>query len=270
MDILHFRINRALVWNMTERNDVFSVHVIKTGEAEVPSPEVFWMQGWERWERLSFHALLVQNGRYNLLINTGLPDDLTERNRAMVDFAGERAMFKPFNILDSLKALGVKPTDIHGIAFTPLQDYATGGVEKFPAARIYLDRKGWIEDIVAPLHRKHLPRNLFIPEGALRHIMFTNWDRVVMFDGMSGYNILPGVRAEWVGCHHRSSLAFTITTEKGPVIFSDCSFKSRNIQERIPIGIAENTLECLDAYDRYSGAGIFLSAYDPEIDGLEF
>jgi len=255
---------------MTAENDKFIVNVIKTGESEVPAPEVYWMEGWNQWEKLSFHALLLRNKNANFLINTGLPADLSERNKAMLDFGGERCIFKSYDITSELKRLGVNPSEINGISFTPLQDYTTGGISLFQNAKIYIDRRGWIEDIVAPLRRKHLSRNLFIPNENLQYLMFKAWNRVVLFDSVNSYNILPGLSVTWVGCHHRSSLAFQISTRSGNIIFSDCSFKKRNFEENIPIGIAENTLECLDAYSKLRGLGKFLSAYDPEIDGLEF
>ena len=252
------------------KSNVFVINVIKTGESEVPAPEVFWMNGWNQWEKLSFHALLLRNKNMNFLINTGLPSDLSERNRAMVDFGGERCIFRPNDITSELKRLGVETSEINGISFTPLQDYTTGGIPLFHNAKIYLDRRGWTEDIVAPRVRKHQPRNMFIPDQNLRYLMFDAWNRVIFFDSMFPYNIVPGLTVMWVGCHHRSSLAFQISTRSGNVIVSDFSFKNRNLEENIPIGIAENTLECLDAYSKFRGKGTFLSAYDPEIDGLEF
>ena len=255
---------------MTAENDTFSINVIKTGESEVPAPEVYWMEGWNEWEKLSFHALLLRNSNMNFLINTGLPSDLTERNKSMVEFGGERCIFKPSDISKELNRLGVESSEVNGIAFTPLQDYTTGGIQLFRNAKIYMDRKGWTEDIVAPGVRKHQPRNMFIPEQNLKYLMFDAWNRVVLFDSLYPYSIAPGLTATWVGCHHRSSLAFQISTRSGNVIFSDCSFKRKNLEANIPIGIAENTLECLDAYSRFRGKGTFLPAYDPDIDGLEF
>jgi hypothetical protein len=255
---------------MTVENNTFRVNVIKTGESEVPAPEVYWMEGWGEWEKLSFHALLLRNEKTRFLINTGLPRDLGERNRAMVDFAGERCIFKANDITGELNKLGVDPSEINAISFTPLQDYTTGGIALFKNASIYMNRRGWIEDIVAPQAKKHQPRNLFIPEMDLQYLMFEAWNRMIFFDSNITFELLPGLRVTWVGCHHRSSLAFQIATGSGSVMFSDCSFKKRNLDEGIPIGIAENTLECLDAYSRFKDTGTFLSAYDPEIDGLEF
>ena len=157
---------------MTAENDTFSINVIKTGESEVPAPEVYWMEGWNQWEKLFFHALLLRNSKMTFFINTGLPLDLSERKKAMIDFGGERCIFRSNEITRELKHLGVEPSDVNGISFTPLQDYTTGGIPLFSNAKIYLDRRGWIEDIVAPQGKKHQPRNLFIPDQNLQYLLF--------------------------------------------------------------------------------------------------
>ncbi len=253
---------------MTERSDEYSLTVIKTGEAEVPAPEVYWMQGWDRWEKLSFHAIFVENEEANLLINTGMPENLSERNKEMLKFAGERCKFVRFDLVSELRSLGIEPSNVQNIAFTPIQDYTVGGVKHFTTSNIYINRKGWIEDITAPKRSNHLSRNLFIPEDTLHYLMFNAWNRVRLFDATPSYDLLPGISVKWVGCHHRSSLAFIVNTRKGNIAFTDCSFKARNIDNDIPIGIAESILECHDAYDTLAGIEKVLSAYDPEIDGI--
>ncbi len=253
---------------MMERSDQYSITVIKTGEAEVPAPEVYWMQGWNNWEKLSFHAIFVENERTNLLINTGLPENLSERNREMLNFAGERCKFVRFDLVSELRSLGIDPSKVENVTFTPIQDYTVGGLKEFTNSNIYINRRGWIEDITAPKRSNHLPRNLFIPQDILHYIIFDAWNRVRLFDAAPLYDLLPGISVRWVGCHHRSSLAFIINTRSGKIAFTDCSFKAKNIKNQIPIGIAESILECYDAYDALSGIDMVLSAYDPEIDGI--
>jgi hypothetical protein len=253
---------------MTEKSEYSSVTVIKTGEAEVPAPEVYWMQGWDMWERLSFHAVLVESEETNLLINTGMPENLSERNSEMVKFAGERCRFVRHDIVNELRSLGIDPSEIQNVAFTPIQDYTVGGLKLFRNSRIHVNRKGWVEDVTAPSHSSHLSRNLIIPEYVLKYLILEAWNRIQFFDAIPDFQLLPGISVRWVGCHHRSSLAFIINTSSGKVIFTDCSFKSGNIEEDIPIGIAESILECHDAYSALRGMGKVLSAYDPGIDGF--
>jgi len=254
---------------MTSNDNEFKIKVFKMGESEVPAPEVYWMQGWNEWETLSFHALLAYNEKRNFLINTGFPLDLSERNKSMIEFAGERSIFKPYRkIKDHLSDLGLKPIDIQNVSFTPIQDYTVGRLDLFTKSSIYISRKGWIEDIVAPQYPKHLSRRLFIPDQILMYLLFDAWNRISFINTTEKTELIPGIEVVWVGCHHRASLAFIINTRKGPYVFTDCAFKANNIQHKIPIGIAENTLECLDAYDKLLKIGKVLPAYDPSIDDL--
>ena len=76
--------------------------------------------------------------------------------------------------------------------------------------------------------------------------------------------ILPGIRAFWTGCHHRSSIAYSINTSSGSVIVSDCFFKYRNVEEKVPLGIMESLDECMSAYARIRAeADHLLPLYDP-------
>jgi hypothetical protein len=91
---------------MTSNKGEYRIRVIKTGESEVPAPEVYWMSSWDKWEKLSFHMLLAYNEDTNFLINTGLPDDLMLRNAEMRKFAGERCIFKQFDAISELEKIG--------------------------------------------------------------------------------------------------------------------------------------------------------------------
>ncbi|WMT51096.1 MAG: hypothetical protein RE471_08975 [Ferroplasma sp.] len=249
--------------------NIFRVKIIKTGESWVPGPEVYRMTGWNSWELLHFHMVLAYNGDTNFLINTGLPEDLTERNNAMVQFAGERAKFISLDSIDILKKMGFPLGSIENISFTPLQDYTTGRADMFPQATYHILKKGWIDDIVVPgEHNKE--RNLFVPERILRYFEFAARSRIKYFDAELITELVPGIGALWVGCHHRASLAFVINTSAGKVIFTDAAFKVGNITNKIPMGIAENIFECYRAYRFMEHYGRILPAYDPEITGMEF
>ncbi len=254
---------------MTSNKGEYRIRVIKTGESEVPAPEVYWMSSWDKWEKLSFHMLLAYNEDTNFLINTGLPDDLMLRNAEMRKFAGERCIFKQFDAISELEKIGFSPRQISNVSFTPIQDYTVGGLKRFPAANIFIHRQGWVDDIQAPMYSKHLPRSLFIPDDILQYIEFEAWERVRFFDCPRLVELIEGIDVMWVGCHHRSSLAFVISTKEGKVVFTDCAFKTANISNIHPIGIAENIFECIDAYKAFQKIGRVLPAYDPSIDGLE-
>jgi hypothetical protein len=76
--------------------------------------------------------------------------------------------------------------------------------------------------------------------------------------------VLPGLRAYWVGTHHRSSMAYSIDTEKGRVVVTDACFKYGNIEDNRPLGVMESLPECMAAYNRIRAeAQIVIPLYDP-------
>ncbi|MEM4311888.1 MAG: hypothetical protein QXX95_05810 [Nitrososphaerales archaeon] len=245
----------------------YKVRVLKMGEHYVPGPEVFWMSEWNAWETLYFWMVLVQGGGKTIVINTGLPEDLTLRNKFLNEFGGERCIMKaseeerPWK---ALKNVNVDPKEVDYVFITPLQDYTTSNIDIFKKAKICISRKGWIEEIVAPKFKFHVPRELRIPNKILFHLLTEAWDRLYLLEDEE--EVLPGIKAFWVGVHHRSSIAISIDTDKGKVIASDCFFKYKNIEENIPIGVMESFEEYVKAYDRIRReADILLPLYDPEV-----
>ena len=244
----------------------YSVDVLKMAETEVPGPEVYWMSHWDQWERLFFQMVLIRGEGHTAIINTGPPADLKQLNDAWGKFAGPRCQLKREEEERPLKALahmGIDPKDVDFVLLTPLQAYATANINLFPNAEICFSRRGWIEDIIAPLSHLHVPRSLCIPDEILRHLLFEAWDRIHLLEDEE--EIFPGVRSWWAGTHHRSSVVYSIDTAAGTVMVGDCAFKYKNLEGH-PIGIAESVMEGEKAYSRIrKEADIFLPLYDPEI-----
>src|ERR1035437_6255216 len=136
----------------------YSVDVLKMAETEVPGPEVYWMSHWDQWERLFFQMVLIRGEGHTAIINTGPPADLKQLNDAWGKFAGPRCQLKREEEERPLKALahmGIDPKDVDFVLLTPLQAYATANINLFPNAEICFSRRGWIEDIIAPLSHLH-------------------------------------------------------------------------------------------------------------------
>ena len=244
----------------------YTVDVLKMAEAEVPGPEVFWMSHWDKWETLFFQMVLIRGEGRTAIINTGPPADLTEINQAWRGFAGTRCQLKRTEEerpLNALARMGVDPEQVDYVLLTPLQAYATSNIPLFPNAKICFSRRGWIEDIMAPLPHLHVPRPLCIPNEVLKHLLFDAWDRVRLLDDEE--EIFPGVHSWWAGTHHRSSVVYSINTAAGSVMAGDCAFKYENLEGH-PLGIAESIIEGQKTYSRIrKEAAIFLPIYDPAI-----
>ena len=156
------------------------------------------------------------------------------------------------------------PDDVDYVLITPLQNYATANIPLFRGATVCISRRGWIEDFHAPRFPPHQPREFRIPKDVLIYLVTDWWERVRLLEDED--EVLPGIRASWVGTHHRSSMAYFVETTSGVVAISNCFIKFRNLEENIPLGVQESMEECLRAYERVrKWADLALPLYDPEV-----
>jgi hypothetical protein len=103
---------------------------------------------------------------------------------------------------------------------------------------------------------------VYFPPHIRQYVFEEAWDRVRLVEDQQ---IVDGVSVRWTGAHHRSSMSVMLKTRDGTVAITDSAFTFRNLDENIPIGIAENIFECYDAYDFLKKSSkIVIPAYDPE------
>ena len=55
----------------------YGVRSISVGTFEEPGPAVFWMQRFDEWISLRLQLMLIRGAGRTVLVNTGLPDDLS-------------------------------------------------------------------------------------------------------------------------------------------------------------------------------------------------
>ncbi|MGH9433380.1 MAG: hypothetical protein ACRD3T_17755 [Terriglobia bacterium] len=225
------------------------------------------MDHWDDWLELHFYMVVIRGNGKTILINTGPPRDLTELNSRWTGTFGERgAMVRDDAERPeaALRAIGINPSGVDLVLITPLQAYATGNIHLFRNAEVGISRRGWIEDFQAPLYEIHVPRRLRIPDEVLTYLTIEAPEKIRLLD--DGEEVLPGIRALWVGAHHRSSMAFLIDSAQGRVAVTDCCFKYENIEKMHPLGIMESLPECMAAYTRLrQEADRVIPLYDPEV-----
>ncbi len=244
----------------------YTIRALKMGQADVPGPEVYWMEAWNTWETLYFMAFIVQGGGKNILVNTGPPQDLTDMNsRWLTAFGHERALMlrqeeeRPQN---ALKAHGLSPDDIDYVIVTPLQAYATANIDMFRNAQVCISRRGWIEDFQAPTYHQHVPRELRIPAKVNDYLQNEGWEKLRQLEDED--EVVPGITTVWAGVHHRSSMAVKVSTSRGAVIITDSFFKYRNIEEQVYLGVQESLLEAASTWERLRKEGdVLVPIYDP-------
>ena len=245
----------------------YQVTALKMGQCEVRGPEVYWMDRWDDWEELYFYMVVVQGEGKVAVINTGPPRDLTALNARWTATFGERgALVRRENELPekALGRLGIAPGDVNLVLITPLQAYAVGNIPMFRNAQVCISRRGWIEDFHAPEYEMHVPRKLRVPDDVLAYLTIEAPDKLRLLEDEE--EVLPGLRAVWVGTHHRSSMAYFIETAAGCVVVTDCCFKYGDIERMHPLGVMESLPECMAAYKLLRDeADVVIPLYDPEV-----
>lgn len=244
----------------------FEIHVLKLGQSDVPGPEVYWMSHWEQWLTLYFYMVVIRGGGQVVIVNTGPPLDLAPMNEQWSSYAGPRCRMvrtdeeRPSS---ALATLGIRPENVTHVLITPLQSYATGNIPLFRNAQVCISRRGWIEDFHAPRFPSHAPRQARIPDDVLTYLDIEHPEKVRLLEDED--EVMPGLRARWVGVHHRSSMAFEVDTERGAVVISDAAFHYGNVERMHPLGILESLEECHLAYRWFQKADIFIPLYDPAV-----
>ena len=243
----------------------YQVDVLKMGQCDVRGPEVYWMDHWEDWDTLYFYMVLIRGGGKIVIVNTGPPRDLEPLNQRWRGAFGPRGALVRQESESPEKQLGrygIKLGDVTHVLITPLQAYAVGGIPLFRNAQIGVSRRGWVEDFHAPSYEMHVPRKFRIGDDVLAYMDIEAPEKVRLIEDEE--EILPGLRAYWVGTHHRSSMAYSIDTAKGRVVVTDACFKYGNIEKNHPLGVMESLPECMAAYKRIrADASIVIPLYDP-------
>ena len=246
----------------------FTLTAHSMGRMPLPGPEVFWMQEWDTWFDATFWMLIARSETATVVINTGPPADLDALNTLWR--ASHPSGHKWFRRDDSerceaaLARAGVAAEEVTHVVFTPLVTYTLGAIELFPRAELCLSRRGWVEDVLAPPLPHHLPREIFVPDPVLHHLLFDAQDRVRLLN--DGDTVTPGMTVWEAGVHHRSSLAVEIDTARGRAIATDAAFSYRNVEENISLGIGESYAEAMATYARLrERADILVPLYEPDV-----
>ncbi len=145
---------------------------------------------------LGMNCLLIQDGKRNLLIETGTGSKLGPKDEDIY------ALDRKTNLELSLGAAGLKSQDIEGVFVTHLHFDHVGGATKresssdivptFSNAKYYMQRGAWDEAENSPNYNKRS----FMPEN---YRPLKQYDRIHWLEGST--EIMPGVRVEISGGH---------------------------------------------------------------------
>ena len=244
----------------------YKLKAIPIASLPLPGWECFFGQNDENFYNAVFYVWIVKHEEVVGLIDTGLPLKKTDQ-QPLVDACksvDERCVFSDIVPLDQvLKKEGISVEEINFVAITQPITYHTGGLVStlFPKANIYISRSGFYELLTENVG--HPPRQFYFTESSwsfLYHLLVEN--RIYLVDELT--EILPGLLFETTGGHHPGSAGLRIKTSDGIVGILETAFFQKNIDDILPIGIAENVSLCRKVIKKYCNiCDIVIADHDP-------
>ncbi len=205
---------------------------------------------------LPFSFVVARNAERTVLIDTGF----------MREGSGEE-MARKFNIhawvspLDQLRRLGIEARDVTDIVLTHAHYDHMGSIDKFPKARLYLQKREllqWVEAMALPERFGFLTSALDVEDihAALRA---AEEHRLTLLDGdrrdlLAGIHVVLGADSHTFG----SQYVVIDTDARGPVVIAgDCAYSYANFTGMdgngmyIPLGFGVGShVESLKVIDR--------------------
>lgn len=245
----------------------YSLRVLYAARQKSPSCVWYYIGKIGEWRDLYFYYWLIQGNGQNILVDTGVPFDKPEDfgilNKSH-QYVHEDCVHPGEHVVEPREALAkanLAPQDIHKVLITSTSTYATGNIEKFVNADIYISRIGW-NNVVGGDQMGLYESRVFFAKETMEYLQGPGSQKIHLVDDEE---ILPGLRFWWTGVHHRGSMAVTVETPKGKVNFGDCAFVYENLDERRPIGCLESMEEWNHVYPRLMDADIVLPFHDSRI-----
>jgi len=245
----------------------YSLRVLYAARQKSPSCVWYYIGKVGEWRDLYFYYWLIRGGGENVLVDTGVPfnkpEDFEILNRSH-QYVHEDCVHPPEHVTEPPEALakaGLTPEDITKVLVTSTSTYATGNIEMFVNADVYISRLGW-ENVVMGDKMGLYEGRVFFAEATMAYLQGAGKARLHLVDDEE---ILPGFRFWWTGVHHRGSMAVSVQTVKGKVNFGDCAFVFENLEEKRPIGCLESMAEWNQVYPRLMDADLVLPIHDSRL-----
>ncbi|MET7400667.1 hypothetical protein ABZS66_45030 [Dactylosporangium sp. NPDC005572] len=231
----------------------FSLSAAPVGRLPIPGWEAFFGRNDQEFHDLWFYVWLVTDGERTGLIDTGLP--IGAADRAALDTANQaldpRCVFQDVRLLpEALDALGVRGEDVDFVLLTQTITYHTGGLlpDLLPRATVYAAYAGVREMLCAP--PGHPPVEFYFTGPSWSYLRdLAVGGRLVLADGP--VEVAPGLWFEPTGGHHPGSAGVRVQRADGLAGLLETAFFARNIDEELPIGIAEDAAACRRAIKHY-------------------
>ncbi len=218
----------------------------------------------DQFQPWAYTGLLLRGGGRTILVNTGFPDDMTAVQQAFHAWspAADLVRSDDQTLAGQLDRLGVALGDIDHLLLSCLGPYSTGQIGEVERCPISVGRAEWTDLLAPPVNFPPPGRDIILPPDTLRRLVTDDWPRVRLLEDED--EAAPDLRVFRTGGHHHGSLAVSIPTAAGRVVYADTVFTYRNLDENLPIGFYRNQDEVHAAFARIRReADVVLPFFDP-------
>ncbi|HZT31170.1 MAG TPA: hypothetical protein VFA33_14875 [Bryobacteraceae bacterium] len=247
---------------------VYRVRAFQVAELPVPGWECFFGRNDTAFHTLAFHVWVIEGNGRTIVVDAGPPPDEADFEYLVkaCQSIDPRSTMRRLAPLDAVFAqAGVRAESIDALLLTQTITYHTGGLvaELFPRARVYLARAGMLEFLLD--NPGHPPREAYFTEETWRYLRrLAVEDRLVLAGGPA--EVAEGVWFETTGGHHPGSAAVKVATAAGRLGILETAFLRENVEQELPIGVAEDAALCRQVIRRYRReCDLVLACHDPTI-----
>lgn len=243
----------------------FNITIARVGQCEMPGPFVYRTSREEEWHTLFFYFIVIRGGGKTVVINTGLPEDLTQLNELWGEMAGPRCQVTrehDEHLGPVLVRLGVNPREVDYVVVTPFKNYLLANLDEFPNATICVSQHGWTERYLARRYPSPIPDPTAVSDEILDRLQTGTPNPLRLLRDED--EILPGLKVFWAGVRDRSTMAIVVNTERGKVVITDACLTYEHIEGMVPVGMVDSLETCLNVYVMIRQAGpLIVPLYDP-------
>jgi glyoxylase-like metal-dependent hydrolase (beta-lactamase superfamily II) len=225
---------------MPSSTAVYEIYAVKYAGPLISSVAmVLWNTDWEKKIERNYYVWVVRGNGETLIVDCGVA----------LSLAKERQIAGYINPVEVLARLGVDASQIERVIITHVNFDHISGIELFPKATFYIQKKEfnfWIHDPIAkkpPFHR------VTDPVGNAYLANLEGSKRLIMIDGDQA--ILPGIELLLAPGHTPGHQVVAVNTARGTAIVgSDCAHIFRNYEEEIPSCFITDMIAWMKTYDK--------------------
>jgi glyoxylase-like metal-dependent hydrolase (beta-lactamase superfamily II) len=246
---------------------IYSLRALYGARQKSPGCVWYYIGKVGEWRDLYFYYWLIQGHGQVVLVDTGVPLDKPEdfeilnRSHQYVHPDCVHPREHVVEPREALAAAGLTPADVQKVLITSTSAYATGNLELFTRAEVYISRLGW-ENVTGGDAMGLYETRVFFPQATMAYLRGPGKAKLHLVDDEE---VLPGLRFWWTGVHHRGSMAVSVETARGRVSFADAAFVYENLEEKRPIGCLESLAEWNALYPRLMDAALVVPFHDSRV-----